>query len=156
MSEKQIESINFSERQEVRNPRTGKIERVFVNLEAVYPNPNDSNEEMSFEELRAQSRGWTSRNWAAEKLHKQVEDVGSKVSGGDLDGQAADLLLDLMHVQDGEHDSSVTETAVVRVDEMPEGSSRVSRTGRTKKMKIMEVKAETQTGTWDKPSLEDI
>jgi hypothetical protein len=61
-----------------------------------------------------------------------------------------------MQVQDGEHDSSVTENAGVRVDEIPEESSRLSRTGRAKKMKIMEVKAETQTGTWDKPYLEDI
>lgn len=51
----------------VRNPRTGKLECVFVNLEAVYPNPHDPSEEYCFEELRAASRGWLDRNWAAEK-----------------------------------------------------------------------------------------
>lgn len=51
----------------VRNPRTGKLECVFVNLEAVYPNPHDPSEEYCFEELRAASRGWLDRDWAAER-----------------------------------------------------------------------------------------
>ncbi|KAI9868646.1 MAG: hypothetical protein M1813_004496 [Trichoglossum hirsutum] len=46
--------------QEQINPRTGKAERVFVNLEACYPNPEDPNTELSFEELRAIRRGWIS------------------------------------------------------------------------------------------------
>ncbi|KAH0556847.1 hypothetical protein GP486_005365 [Trichoglossum hirsutum] len=44
--------------QEQINPRTGKAERVFVNLEACYPNPEDPSTELSFEELRAIRRGW--------------------------------------------------------------------------------------------------
>lgn len=42
----------------VVNPRTGRTERVFVNLELVYPNPENMAEEYCFEELRAASRGW--------------------------------------------------------------------------------------------------
>ncbi|KAI9769049.1 MAG: hypothetical protein M1839_003812 [Geoglossum umbratile] len=45
------------------NPRTGKSERVFVNLEACYPNPNDPSTELSFEELRAIRRGWINQIW---------------------------------------------------------------------------------------------
>lgn len=117
-----------------------------MNLEVVYPNRNDPNEEMSFEELRAQSRGWTSRNWAAERLTKNVD--GSVLQGTEenTNGQAPDLLGDCMLVPDVENRSSVTIAAEVRVDEISEEPSRVSRTGRAKKMKVMEVKAETQTG----------
>ena len=42
------------------NPRTGRPERVFVNIEAVYP---EKDVELSFEELRAMSRGWANRDW---------------------------------------------------------------------------------------------
>lgn len=49
------------------NSRTGKSEVVFVNLEAVYPNPEESSTEMSFEELRALHRGWLHKDWIREK-----------------------------------------------------------------------------------------
>ncbi|KAL8740060.1 MAG: hypothetical protein Q9184_008535, partial [Pyrenodesmia sp. 2 TL-2023] len=42
---------NLAEQQQTTNPKTGKVERVFVNLEAVYPNPENPAEEYSFEEL---------------------------------------------------------------------------------------------------------
>ena len=47
------------------NPKTGKVERVFVDLEAVYPNPQESNVTFSFEELRAKQRGWLDKSWSA-------------------------------------------------------------------------------------------
>lgn len=53
--------------QRVVNPRTGKIERVFVDLEAVYPEPNNPAAEFCFEELRAGMRGWLQRDWKAER-----------------------------------------------------------------------------------------
>lgn len=137
--------MNVSERQEVRNPKTGKIERVFVNLEAIYPNPNDPNEEMSFEELRAQSRGWSSKDWAAEKLLKEVEGAVSRVDDENIDSQVPDLLVDYALVQDVEIRSRVTKLEV-RADQTPDEPSRTSRAGRVKKMKVMEVKAEAQTG----------
>lgn len=138
--------MNFSEGQEIRNPKTGKIERVFVNLEVVYPNPNDPNEEMSFEELRAQSRGWNRRDWAAERLPEKVDDSVLRGKVENMDGQAPDLLVNCMLVSDVENRSTVTKADEVRMDEIPEEPSRVSRAGRTKKIKVMEVKAETQTG----------
>ena len=64
------------------NPRTGRVERVFVNLELVYPNPDDPTaEEYCFEELRARARGWIGRDWKKERREavegplRQTEDV---------------------------------------------------------------------------------
>lgn len=48
------------------NPNNGRKERIFVNLEAVYPTPDQLGTEVSFEELRAQHRGWTRKVWQPE------------------------------------------------------------------------------------------
>lgn len=50
------------------NPRSGRKERIFINLEAVYPHPEQPGMELSFEELRANSRGWLQKQWKSEKL----------------------------------------------------------------------------------------
>src|SRR6266487_5808741 len=50
------------------NPRSGRNERIFINLEAVYPHPEQPGTELSFEELRASSRGWLQKQWKSEKL----------------------------------------------------------------------------------------
>ncbi|CEJ61820.1 hypothetical protein PMG11_10337 [Penicillium brasilianum] len=52
---------------EAVNPRTGRRERVFVDLEAVYPDHRDPTQEVSFEELRAMKRGWMNKNWHQHK-----------------------------------------------------------------------------------------
>lgn len=39
-----------------------------MNLEAVYPTPDDVGTEMCFEELRAFNRGWLSKIWTSEKV----------------------------------------------------------------------------------------
>ena len=54
----------MSQQQETVNQRTGRAERVFVELAAVYPNPDDASVEMSFEEIRAQRRGWLDKDWS--------------------------------------------------------------------------------------------
>ncbi|ESZ90842.1 hypothetical protein SBOR_8787 [Sclerotinia borealis F-4128] len=48
------------------NPKNGRSERIFVNLEAVYPTPDKIGTELSFEELRAAHRGWSSKIWEPE------------------------------------------------------------------------------------------
>ncbi|KAJ4511707.1 protein kinase [Exophiala dermatitidis] len=53
------------QRHEVVNPRTGRAEQVYVDIDAIYP-PH-SEEEFSFEELRARSRGWAQKNWKVAK-----------------------------------------------------------------------------------------
>lgn len=117
-----------------------------MNLEVVYPNPNDPNEEMSFEELRAKSRGWISRNWAAERLLPKIDDSASHGADENKNSQASDLLVECTLVSNIENHSTITAAAEERVDAISEEPSRVSKTGRAKKMKVMEVKAETQTG----------
>ena len=49
--------------QRVVNPRNGRLECVAVNLEAVYPDPQNPKVEYCFEELRAARRGWLQRDW---------------------------------------------------------------------------------------------
>ncbi|OAL01261.1 hypothetical protein IQ06DRAFT_293361 [Phaeosphaeriaceae sp. SRC1lsM3a] len=62
------------EHQQALNPKTGRLEVVFVDLEQVYPNRDDPmSEEYSFEELRAKHRGWLDHDWAAIRLKEQEE-----------------------------------------------------------------------------------
>jgi checkpoint serine/threonine-protein kinase len=54
------------------NPKTGRVEVVFVDLEQVYPNRSDPmSVEFSFEELRARHRGWLDRDWAGVRREEQ-------------------------------------------------------------------------------------
>lgn len=46
-----------------RNPANGKKERVFVDLRAVYPSPEEPGTELSFEEIWAANRGWLDQSW---------------------------------------------------------------------------------------------
>ncbi|KAI5304473.1 hypothetical protein KEM56_006458 [Ascosphaera pollenicola] len=50
---------------ETVNPRSGKVERIYANLELLYPRGGRGREaEMSIDEARAASRGWLSRDWS--------------------------------------------------------------------------------------------
>ncbi|KAI9739900.1 MAG: hypothetical protein M1818_004956 [Claussenomyces sp. TS43310] len=64
---KNPQAVVPSKEQVTVNQRTGRCERIFVNLEAVYPTPDDLGTEMSFEELRASARGWRTKTWTSEK-----------------------------------------------------------------------------------------
>lgn len=62
------------EHQQALNPKTGRLEVVYVHLEMVYPNrDNPMSEEYSFEELRAKHRGWLDYDWAAVRRKEQQE-----------------------------------------------------------------------------------
>lgn len=50
------------------NPVSGKRERIYVNLEAVYPTPEEPGTELSFEELWAANRGWLDACWDEESI----------------------------------------------------------------------------------------
>ncbi|MCJ1384312.1 hypothetical protein MMC17_007428 [Xylographa soralifera] len=141
----------YADQQEVVNPRTGKAERVFVNLEAVYPNPNDSNEEYSFEELRAKHRGWLDKSWSRktehmgqEELIKQPEELFDNVRlvEGVKTEEDAILTLDIpeqLNIADEGTDQGQPEMAT------GEDGSRDDRSTRPRKKRIMEVRAEAQT-----------
>lgn len=127
------------------NARTGKIERVFVNLEAVYPNDNDHNEEMSFEELRAKSRGWLSRDWAAESKQRiaeatQFHEAQERLSTVASAKETVTVLQPARPKPELQSGSDMQLETTIAVDIGGEG-----RAGRPKKTKIREVKGETQT-----------
>ena len=128
----------FSEQQQTVNARTGRIERVFVNLEAVYPNHEDTTQEFSFEELRAQHRGWLDVQWIAEKrpetTSNQAEDT--------YQGQTEEA--DIASAQIEELCEDNTSQTTLEVPSIKEGS-RESRNSRPRKIRVLEVKAETQT-----------
>lgn len=50
------------------NPVSGKRERIHVNLEAIYPMPEEPGTELSFEELWAANRGWIDACWDEESI----------------------------------------------------------------------------------------
>lgn len=121
------------------------MERVFVDLRAVYPNDDDPHEEMSFEELRAQSRGWLGMKWRAEYTN-----VSSRESGANQDLQQApspapEEIIQKNVNQLTARDSVKPERLASGDDLHDEPRAREMKVGRPKKMKIMEVKGETQT-----------
>ncbi|KAL8784599.1 MAG: hypothetical protein Q9213_003854 [Squamulea squamosa] len=141
----QIERTNFAEQQQVMNPKTGKIERVFVNLEAVYSNPNDPTEEFSFEELRARSRGWIDKDWAADrKREKSYEPAAQRNRIRSLSLEEGEPNLSM--TEDHRPNASSQSTAEQSVEAMPmEDMTQGTRTRKHRRTKVMEVKAETQT-----------
>ncbi|KAI9835272.1 MAG: hypothetical protein M1819_002416 [Sarea resinae] len=124
--------------QQVVNPRTGKTERVFVNLEAIYPAPENPKIEMSFEELRAAHRGWLDRDWTAERrLEIGDEDAEMDVAREDS--------VDAVVAQE----EDIEEAGLG--DEAPDSPGRLDskerhrEENRLKKLRVKEVKGETQT-----------
>lgn len=140
-----VVSSTYANQQQIKNLRTGKVERVFVKLEAVYPNPDDQNVEMSFEELRAKIRGWTDKDWVADNEHKAFERSQSQGyiqgPGSIMQKNATEHLL-----QGVERSSDPQKLSEVRTDSVLNEGARSQKGGRAKKLKIREVKAETQTG----------
>jgi checkpoint serine/threonine-protein kinase len=137
---------------ETVNPRTGKVERVFVNLEAIYPDRENPSHEMSLEELRAVSRGWMDKDWSRQrrKVLKEVpgnvpcrdpptENVGDtsvdKVLSTELQGKL--MILD-------KSQPSGEAVGVVEVH-------RDGRGGKARRLKVREIKGETQTSSVDLP-----
>ncbi|MCJ1393976.1 hypothetical protein MMC18_006853 [Xylographa bjoerkii] len=141
----------YADQQEVVNPRTGKVERVFVNLEAVYPNPNDPNEEYSFEELRAKQRGWLDKSWlrktvqsGPEELDKQYEEGLDNVPLVEGVESEEDAILALnvreqLNITEEGTDQGQSELAA------GEDGGRDDRSTRPRKKRILEVRAEAQT-----------
>ncbi|KAI0456572.1 Mad3/BUB1 homology region 1-domain-containing protein [Xylaria acuta] len=64
-----------SKHQVIINPQNGKRERIYVNLEAVYPTPEEPGTELGFEELWAASRGWLDACWDDESLVDSQHEV---------------------------------------------------------------------------------
>lgn len=54
------------------HPQTGKKERVFVDLAAIYPTPEEQGTELSFEEIIAGNRGWLDCAWEDESIDEKL------------------------------------------------------------------------------------
>lgn len=54
------------------NPHTGKKERIFVDLAAIYPTPEEQGTELSFEEIMAANRGWLDESWDDETIDESL------------------------------------------------------------------------------------
>ena len=113
-----------------------------MKLEVVYPNNDDRNEEMSFEESRAKSRGWLNRDWAAESKHwiaevSQAREVESQSSAVE---EAVAVLQPAQPEINTQSSSDLQLETTIAVDIGREG-----RPGRPKKTKIREINRETQT-----------
>lgn len=157
------------EHQQAVNPRTGRLEVVFVDLEQVYPNRDDPmSEEYSFEELRANHRGWLNRDWAA--IRRQEQEEARRVAEAALPRESKPKPAALAPKQvdeqppkpktvplkgsvDDENAFNDENTPPSREDlEKAKAARRARReekSNRTRKIKVMEVKevrGETQTG----------
>lgn len=115
-----------------------------MNLEAVYPNPNDSTEEFSFEELRARSRGWLDRDWAAEQhqaKHQAHPECESEAKSLSLDLHEPDVLI----TEGSQQDMISQSTAEQLVETAPvEDMTQGAKARKSKRPKVMEVKSESQ------------
>ncbi len=147
------ESSNFAGQQQTTNPKTGKVERVFVNLEAVYPNPENPAEEYSFEELRARSRGWLDRDWAAEK--KQARHQAESVRENKAESVSLEIIdPDTLIAQGSEQDPTSQHTTEQLVETAPvEDMTQGTKARKSRRPKVMEVKSETQTSKHQERSL---
>ncbi|KAI9886229.1 MAG: hypothetical protein M1823_001964 [Watsoniomyces obsoletus] len=113
---------------------TGKSERVFVDLDMLYPNPKDPTEEMSIEEVRAARRGWLNRCWSEEEMQEEVQPL-----------QSSPAILATTHgdaASERDH-QSMQEPELAQP--VIRAGSQDPRPSRSRKMGIMEIKGETQT-----------
>ncbi|KKK19732.1 hypothetical protein ARAM_006921 [Aspergillus rambellii] len=129
---------------EAINPRTGRKERVFVNLDAVYPDYKNANHEVSFEELRAIKRGWMDKTWRTQKAPLKTISGNSshdphldKENGQGLHGGLPEQFNQKLTLKEVDSQASRQNTELDPAHD--------SRTARPRKLKVREVKAETQT-----------
>lgn len=135
-----------------------KVERVFVNLELVYPNRDNPAEEYCFEELRAASRGWLQRNWredgghAATRLSRSRPKMPAKESTTTLvplaGGETSDEERSSRGMQGklalgDENNPSLS--ASTDEQEAAKRFRREERANKTRRIQMKEAKAETQT-----------
>ncbi|KAK2865007.1 hypothetical protein FQN49_004002 [Arthroderma sp. PD_2] len=133
-----IQAIHVSQNTKERvDPRTGKIERVVVNLEAIYPDPNNPSLELSLDELRATSRGWMNKDWSRQRKGPLREIPQNAVSCKDSAMNENDCGSD-------KYLSTALQEKLQINDEAQREISRDQKGGKVKKLKVKEVKGETQ------------
>ncbi|KAF2640019.1 hypothetical protein P280DRAFT_401157 [Massarina eburnea CBS 473.64] len=156
------------EHQQALNPRTGRLEIVYVDLQKVYPNRDDPmSEEYSFEELRASQRGWLDMDWAAirgqehEKVEQPVEappaepakPASSPLAPSEQQKEPPKpQTVPLKGSVDDENDAndenmppSQTDVQKARAAKKARREERANRTRKIQVMEVKEVRGETQT-----------
>lgn len=113
------------------------MEHVFVSLDAVYPNNKDEHEEMSIEELRAESRGLLKVQWS------QPRDPAIRHCSCSPPSTSPQ--------RDGQHQAAPQAADEVEVQAIAIRSYKENRVARPKKTKLREVSAETQTSKASRP-----
>lgn len=142
-----------SQRSVIMNPKTGKLECVFSDLEAIYPHGADARgEEFSFEELRARHRGWFDRDWSQNTMRANNSPNGKQAVDHEMTCR-----LELPAEQENSQpepvlkvmpDSHAPQTIPLKGDTAAAASIRAKKeekANRTRKIKIMETRTETQT-----------
>jgi checkpoint serine/threonine-protein kinase len=141
-----------SQRSVIMNPKTGKLECVFSDLEAIYPKGADvRGEEYSFEELRARHRGWFDRDWSqsvmpANKPPSEEIPVDHEMTcrlelPEDQENSQPEPVLKVMP------DSHAPQAIPLKGDlASSKRAKKEEKANRTRKIKIMETRTETQTG----------
>ena len=120
-----------------------------MNLEAIYPNDNDPYEEMGFEELRAKSRGWLHRDWAAESKQRDGGETQGKTIDTSILLAVTETQANVETVQDVQPQAGSQDSTTNMLDTtIAVDIGRSGKGGRAKKMKIKEIKRETQTSMY--------
>jgi checkpoint serine/threonine-protein kinase len=110
-----------------------------VNLEAIYPN---AQEEYSFEELRARKRGWMDRKWQRKPpspLRPVLENIQRSPT---KDG--SEQMLDIENLSQEFHMKATVEDT----SNQPLDLTHAVKPPKQKRIKVREVKQETQTGKY--------
>ena len=116
------------------NPKNGRTEHVYVNLEALYPSSDAHGVELSFEELMAGHRGWLNKVWKPETSYRpnKSPETEDKTDESNFSGDTSSR----------EVSSSIAAHDLAIVDENGLAKEH-NREGKGRKMKIKEVN-ETQ------------
>jgi hypothetical protein len=117
------------------------VERVAVDIEAVYPKYPDEDIEFCFEELRANRRGLLG------KYRKCPPQIPLKSTSGNEQRRAKPAkaeVSDVENITQGLKEAAIIDTSSQSLVGMPEGKS-----AKPRRMKVREVKEETKTGEGD-------
>lgn len=119
-----------------------------MNLAAVYPDRDNPTFEMSLEELRAAKRGWTDKDWSLQKKNVLKEVSGNKCK--------QPVICAGKENRTGQALATKLQEKLVIENEVPPARERVEvmevyqdvKEVKQKKLKIREIKGETQTGEY--------
>ncbi|KAK0731588.1 Mad3/BUB1 homology region 1-domain-containing protein [Lasiosphaeris hirsuta] len=125
------------------NPANGRKERVFVDLEAVYPDPEEPGAELSFEEIWAANQGWLDHDYEDEVEPQPEPEFEAEAESSQLSAPMMDenSLPDMNVPAKKVSEKLAVHHDVIRLDE--NGAPIYPRENKPRKKKVIEVN-ETQ------------